>query len=244
MYRLIPTKKGREILRKLREHHKKLLKKSPGKKQVSLGKKDHPKLEKFLKKQFKKNMPKVMPKSFQHHLGAAMVIYDETAKEIFRCVGEIPKNRLKKIIQKHPNASVLIDLGSGIYKQIPIKSFKRLIKIQFIVFEREYEFFGIDGYEPESKSGDWFVPESQVDYIYSINQLLKLFIIEEAFDRANQLYVSARFYDLTGVEKTCKVLYKNGKVGKFKYKKFLEEYKLNLVMGIFEKKKNNKSEVK
>jgi hypothetical protein len=230
--RLVPTKRGKEMIKKL--HKSKGLRKFGTEKPEDLAQ--------SLEHDFKKFLPKHPPQKFQHPQGSIFVIYDEGSNEIFRCQGTIPKKRLNKIASRHPEATILVDVGCGIFKQVAIKTFKKLIKIKYIQFQREYEFFGIDEFEPQSKSGDWFAPDAVIDHVYSINQLLKLFIIEEAFDKANAVYLSARFYDLTGVEKVCKILYNSGQVEVVKYKKFLEDYSLNIEMGLFQPKKKKHDE--
>lgn len=254
--RLVPTKKGRDMLKRLKaemEARKATQPKKEQKKQVAhtvkeqtvekahtpvkeqkvvrpsdkMAKSTKEQLEKELNKAYKRNMPDKLPEDYQHPKGSTMVIYDEHANEIFRTIGSIPKKRLNRLASRHPQAQVLVDVGRGIFKMIPIKTFKKLTKIKFVLFQREYEFFGIDDDERFSKSGDWFTPNAVIDYVYSINQLLRLFIIEEAFDRANAVYLSARFYDLTGSEKVCKILYNSGRVEEVEFGDFLKRYDLS-----------------
>jgi hypothetical protein len=185
-------------------------------------------LEEELIKAYEDNKPRNLPEDYQHPKGKTFVIYDETATEIFRCVGSIPAKKLKKLNSRYPKAVVMVDLGKNLFQMVPLKTFKKLTKIKFISFEREYEFFGLDEDERFSKAGEWFTPNAIIDSIYSINQLLKMFVIEEAFDRANSVYLSARFYDLTGCTKVCKIMYRSGRVEEMKYHDFVEKYMLNL----------------
>lgn len=205
-------------------------------------------LEEELNKAYEDNKPRTLPEDYQHPKGKTFVIYDETATEIFRCVGTIPAKKLKKINSRYPKAVVMVDLGQNLFQMVPLKMFKKLTKIKFIIFERDYEFFGVDDDEQFSKAGEWFTPNAIIDYVYSINQLLKMFVIEEAFDRANAVYLSARFYDLTDCTKTCKIMYRSGRVEQMKYTDFVETYMLNLslsgIMTPKEEAKHDRKEAK
>lgn len=232
--RLIPTKRGKKIIERLKKRNK--FGKS---RDIKLSKS---KVEGELLASYKRMRPKIVPKGFQHPHGKPIVIFDENNTQIFRCLGKIPKKTLNKIVSRHPNATVLIDLDNGLYKQLPIKTFKKMTNIKFILFQRDYEFFGVDEFEPWSKSGEWYTPPEAIsDTIYSINHLMKVLIIEEAFDKANEVFLSAKFYHLTGVDKMFKILYHNGDVEEIGYDDFINKYKLNVSMGLFEKKNKKKS---
>jgi hypothetical protein len=229
---IIPKKKARRMINKMIKN--KLL----GYLNKKKNKIENEKVESEVKRAYKKYTPKLPSKRFQHSSGTSITIFNEKSEAIYRHLGAMPKKKVNKIASRHPKATVMIDLGQGLFKQISIKTFKKLTKIKYVLFERSYEFFGIDGYEPESKSGDWFAPEAVIDHVYSMNQLIKLFVFEEAFDRANKVYLSGRFYDLTGAEKVCKVLYDSNRVVSMSLKKFLETYGLVIdTQGFTPKKK-------
>jgi hypothetical protein len=233
--KLVPTRLGRKILARIERSDienesvfsKKIRKKF-----------DDSRLKHKLKEAYEKSKPgnKHLPNTFQHPKASSIVIYDENSKEIYKANGKIRKKVLIKICSKHPKAKVLVDLGNGLYKKIPIKSFKKLIKIKFMQFERDYEFFGLDEFSRESMNGIWVTPpEAVTDNIHSINQMLRVFVIEESFDKANDVYLSARFYHLTGVDKVCKILYYSGAVEEVKYVDFLKKYNLDITMDFFGK---------
>src|SRR5690606_38236639 len=117
--RIVPNKRGKEIIRRLR--------KDKSVKKISVKFEDGNASKEVLKA-YKKHSPVPRPKRFQHPNGTTMVIYDENNTELYRFRGAIPKKRLAKIVSRYPRATILIDLGSGIYKQIPIKTFKKMIK--------------------------------------------------------------------------------------------------------------------
>jgi hypothetical protein len=177
---------------------------------------------------------KKLPQKFQHPAADTFVIYRQInndfhgSREIYRFKGRIRRKKLNKIITKFPNASVLVDLGNGLTKMIPIKIFKQLIQIKFIIFERDYEFCMPDEYEHESMNAIWgSLPGRLKDYIYSINQLIYTLTIENSYNKAIENFMLAKFYLLVGEEKNLKILYHDGKPEKIKLEDFLDKYNIN-----------------
>lgn len=191
------------------------------------------KLEAELLEAYQANLPKKknLPKKFQHPASETYIIYDDRndgIKELFRFKGKIKRRKINKIISKYPKAFVLVDLGNGLSKRIPIKTFKKLLKIKFIIFERDYEFCLPDEFEHESMNVIWeSLPDKLKDYIYSINELLYTLTIENAYNKAIENFMMVKFYLLVGEEKIMKILYHDGKVERINLKDFLEKYKLD-----------------
>jgi len=178
-----------------------------------------------------------LPKKFQHPGSDTYIVHTEsddekliggTGNEVYRFYGRIKTKKLNQIISKHPHAKVLVDLGNGLNKRIPIRIFKKLLQIKFIIFERDYEFCMPDEHESESMNAIWeTLPEPLKDYVYSINQLLYVLTIENAYNRAVENFMLAKFYLLVGQEKTLKIMYHDGKCEKMKLDDFLEKYGIN-----------------
>lgn len=190
-----------------------------------------------LENAYEENKPsgKHLPDKFQYPKSISIIVRDEKSKEIKRVKGTIRKKLLNKLCARHPNATVLVDLGNGVFKSIPIKTFKKLCKIKFILFERDYEFCSIDDND-DSFDANWYhLPGPLQDHIYSINQMLRVFISEEAFDTAISAYLMAKFYTYTGVEKTCHIMYRGGKIESVNYDTLLRSFNLDFEMNFFGK---------
>ena len=177
---------------------------------------------------FTTHKPNKMPNDFQHRKADALVIYDDKNTEVYRKIGNIPKKILNKLASRHPKATVMTSLGNGLFKSIPIKQYKKLVKIKFILFERSFEFLSHEFPDELLVLDEWFDMESIFEYIYSINHLLMLLTTEEAFDKANQIFLTAKFFRLTSIEKTYKILYRNDSIKEFTYEEFLDKYKLKI----------------
>ncbi len=213
MNRLIPTNKGRKLIRNVVD-------KNPHLYAMEKNKLLHSDLEIA----YDKFKPKNKRKKFQNNNKNSLIIYDNNSK-IYTKKGSIPNNILTKLYTKHPKANVLVDLGNGLFKSIPINVYKKLTKIKFIILHREYEFLlHMAEYMSED---EWIDSEPVISNIYSINELLKIIAMEESFDLANSHYLSAKFYSLVSVDKTFKILYKNNKVKEMSYSDFIHKYKLD-----------------
>jgi hypothetical protein len=203
-------------------------------------------LEYELLKAYVANFPKKkegnLPKKFQHAGSDTFVIHAETNEnkpvrtlgpqdpnEVYRFFGRIKRKKLNQIITKHPYAKVLVDLGNGLNKRVPIRIFKKLLQIKFIIFERDYEFCSPDEHESESMNVVWEAPPEIIkEYIYSINQLLYVLTVESSYDKAVENFLLSKFFLLVGQEKTLKIMYQNGKCEKMKLDAFLTEYGINV----------------
>jgi len=221
--RLIPTVFGEQILRNIDAN-------SVG--TVSIPSK---KLGVELMEEYKRNLPskKNLPKKFQHPASDTYIIYsdidDENSKELYRFKGKIKRRKLNKIISKYPKAFVLVDLGNGLYKKIPIKTFKKLTKIKFIIFERDYEFCLPDEFEHESMNAIWeTLPDKLKDYIYSVNELLYVLTLENAYNKAIENFMMVKFYLLVGEEKVLKILYHDDTCEKITLENFMDKYKIDI----------------
>jgi len=232
-YKIIPKKLGKKLIKMLKDSKSKKSKKIDD---IKIEKKDNRQsLFDKLMKDYKKYKPSIKSEKFQSPNANTFIIYDENSNEIYRHRGTIPKKKLNKIASRYSDATVMVDLGRGLYKRISISVFKKLTQIKYIQFERDYEFLTPDGYEPDGFN--WYVPPVVIDHIYSINQLLKVLLLEDAFDKANDVYLSAKFYLLSGIDKKCKILFKNKQTRKLKYKKFLKEFELEEKEKLLEKRK-------
>jgi len=219
--KLIPTVFGRKILTNIARNT--VGGYLPGKK-----------LEVELLEAYQQHLPdkKNRPKKFQHPSSDTFIIYSDIdengSKELYRFKGKIKRRKLNKIISKYPKAFVLVDLGNGLSKRIPVKIFKKLIKIKFIIFERDYEFCLPDEFENESMNVIWeTLPDKLKDYIYSVNELLYTLTIENAYTKAIENFMMVKFYLLVGEEKVLKILYHDGKCEEIRLQDFLKKFKID-----------------
>lgn len=171
--------------------------------------------------------PSNKPDRFQHPKSMTIVIYDEKNDEVYRKNGRISKKMLNKLASRYPKATVLTSIWNGLFRTIPIKQYKKLCKIKFVLFERSLEFLSHEFPDDLAIFEEWFELESLFEYIYSVNHLLMIISMEDAFEKALQIFTSAKFFRMSNIEKIFKILYRNGRATKMTFEEFIDEYKLD-----------------
>lgn len=182
-----------------------------------------------LHEEYKKNKPgrKNKPDDFQHPKGCTIVIFGHRDIELMRFVGKISKKKVNKLASRYPDAVVQVDLGNGLSKTIPIKTFKKLIKIKFVILDRDFEFCSPDEFG-DSMSADWLsLPDKVSDHIYSVNQLIHVLVMEAAYHKAMEHLTYAKFYLLIDQENTMSILYHSGKTESMSMEDFVDKYDLD-----------------
>lgn len=193
-----------------------------------LRKKIYKQLQIELNDAYTANIPSKICEKFQHPKTSKIRVYDKS-KMIYCFNGKIYKKKLRKLCARHPKATVMIDLGNGLFKSIGIKTFKKLIKIKFMLFETTYELCGVDDNDEDMICPSWWAPSTKLtEKIYSINHLLQVFTLEESHDKSVQKFLSSGLFTLSSSDRVCKILYKTGGVKVMEYKDFLKKYGLDM----------------